>query len=72
MVDKTRACFVAAGAIFAVFVADILIAKIQVVRGATIPVHVGDVGQFLLLLVAVTFFVAGALLRERSEAGKDQ
>ena len=65
--EKSRACFWAAGIVFALFVSDILIAKVQVLSGVTIPVHLGDTLQFLVLLVAVAFFVAGALFRERQE-----
>ncbi|MCH7864541.1 MAG: hypothetical protein IIC56_04915 [Proteobacteria bacterium] len=65
--DKARACFWAAGAVFVIFVADIFLAKIQVLAGEAIPVHLGDTLQFLVLLVAVTFFVAGTLIREKQE-----
>lgn len=65
--DKARACFWAAGSVFVFFVADILLAKIQVMSGVTIPVHLGDTPQFLVLLAAVTFFVAGTLVREKQE-----
>jgi len=66
-VHTGRGCFIAAGVLFAIFVADILIAKVQVMAGIVIPVHLGDVLQFLVLLVAVAFFVFGTLARERSE-----
>ena len=65
--DKARACFWAAGAVFVIFVADIFLDKIQVLAGEAIPVHLGDTLQFLVLLVAVTFFVAGTLVREKQE-----
>jgi len=65
--DDGRSWFRAAGAGFALFVADILIAKVQVLSGSVIPVHLGDTAQFLVLLVAVTLFVAGAVVREGRE-----
>ena len=52
---KARTYLVAAGIIFSILVADILVAKIQVMMGAVIPVHIGDTGQFLVLLAAVIF-----------------
>lgn len=51
---------------FAVLAADILIAKAQVVMGNSAPVHLGDLAQFILLLVAVIFFVIGTLEQEKS------
>lgn len=65
--EKSRIYFRAAGFVFAIFVSDILIAKVQVYTGSTIPVHLGDTLQFLVLLIAVALFVAGALERERQE-----
>ena len=66
-----RACFRVAGCVFAIFVADILLAKVQVLSGAVIPKHLGDTLQFLVLLIAVTFFVAGTLLREKYDRERD-
>lgn len=63
----SRACFWAAGFVFTLFVADILIAKVQVLSGSAIPVHLGDTLQFLVLLLAVAFFIAGALILESRE-----
>jgi hypothetical protein len=71
MMEKARACFWVAGCVFAVFVADILLAKIQVLSGAAMPRHLGDTLQFLVFLVAVTFFVAGTLIREKHERVRD-
>jgi hypothetical protein len=69
--EKARACFWVAGCVFAVFVADILLAKVQVLSGATMPRHLGDTLQFLVFLVAVTFFVAGTLIREKHERRRE-
>jgi len=65
--EKSRTCFWTAGLVFALFVADILMAKVQMLSGITIPLHLGDTLQFLVLLLAVAFFVAGALIREGRE-----
>ena len=70
-VSTERLCFRAAGVVFALFVADILIAKVQVMSGTVMPFHLGDWPQFLVLLVAVTLFVIGALAREKAENKRD-
>lgn len=69
---EARACFWVAGGVFAIFVADILLAKVQVLSGATIPRHLGDTLQFLVLLTAVTFFVAGTLMREKYDRERQE
>lgn len=68
---RERFCFRAAGVVFVLFVADILIAKIQVLSGNVMPFHLGDLGQFLVLLVAVALFVIGSLAREEAEKRRD-
>ncbi len=70
-VTRERFCFWAAGVVFAIFVADILIAKVQVMSGVVMPFHLGDWPQFGVLLVAVTLFVIGAIAREGAEKQKD-
>jgi hypothetical protein len=65
--NKARACFWSAAGVFAVFVADIVAAKAQIMTGTTIPVHLSNALQFVVLLVAIILFVAGALIREREE-----
>jgi hypothetical protein len=45
-------------------VGDILIAKAQVMMGASNPLHLGDTVQFILLLLAVVLFVVGTLQKE--------
>ena len=70
-VTRERFCFRAAGVVFAIFVADILIAKVQVMSGTVMPFHLGDWPQFLVLLVAVALFVVGALAREEAEKQRD-
>jgi hypothetical protein len=61
---RARRFLVAAAGVFALLVIDILVAKVQVMMGDNIPVHIGDVGQFVLLLVAVVLFVVGAVNEE--------
>ncbi len=70
-VSTERLCFRAAGVVLTLFVDDILIAKIQVMSGTVMPFHLGDWPQFLVLLVAVTLFVIGALAREEAEKQRD-
>ena len=49
-----------------VLVANIIIGKISVMQGATEAVGIGDVGEFLVLFVAVVLFIAACLARERA------
>ena len=65
--EKSHACFWAAGFFFVLFVADILISKVQILFSVTSLVHLGDTLQFLVLLIVVVFFVAGTLLLEHQE-----
>ncbi|GBF28006.1 hypothetical protein MnTg02_03068 [bacterium MnTg02] len=67
---NAKAFLIAALIVFALLVIDILVAKVQVMMGINIPLHLGDTGQFLLLLVAVVLFVIGALFKEKV-AGSD-
>ena len=49
-----------------VFVANIIIGKISIMQGATEAMGIGDVGEFLVLFVAVVLFIAACLARERA------
>lgn len=69
---KRHFCFIATAVFFGVYIADILIAKVQVLRGEYIPVHLGDTLQFLVLLLAVTFFVIGTLGQEKARDERDK
>jgi len=69
-VIKDKVVFIAAGIIFAGFIADIMIAKIQVLWDVVIPVHLGDTLQFLILFLAVALFVIGTLAREKMDNDK--
>ena len=64
---KGRRALLAAGLFFAIFVANIVIGKIAVLGGATSTPGLGDVGEFLLLFVAVVLFIAACLARERAQ-----
>jgi hypothetical protein len=66
--NNVRKYLIASSCFFGVLVADILVAKFQVMSGAKVPVHLGDTGQFLILLISVTFFVIGALKSEKQES----
>jgi uncharacterized membrane protein (DUF485 family) len=63
---KRHFSFIAAAAFFVVYIVDILVAKVQVSMGINIPLHLGDTLQFLVLLLAVTFFVIGTLRQEKA------
>jgi len=61
---KPASSLIAASIVFAVLVGDILIAKAQVMMGASNPLHLGDTAQFVLLLLAVVLFVVGTIHKE--------
>lgn len=50
----------------AVFVANVIIGKVSILQGATEAVGFGDIGEFLILFVAVVLFIAACLARERT------
>lgn len=49
-----------------VFIANVVIGKISVMQGATEATGLGDVGEFLVLFVAVVLFIGACLARERA------
>jgi len=57
----SRRYLYAALIVFAVYACDIIFARIQILSGATLPIHLGPVLQFLVLLLAVTLFVIATL-----------
>lgn len=68
---STRADFwflVAAGALFGLFVLDVLMGKVALAYGFEPIIKLGDVGEFLLLLTAVILFMIEVLRREAEEA----
>jgi len=50
---------------FALYLTNVLAAKIQMLMGSNSPVHIGDVGEFLLLLATSITFVFAALNAEK-------
>jgi len=67
--SKGRKYLYASLVVFAVFVCDIVIARIQVLFGIVLPLHLGATLQFLVLLLAVALFVMGTLAEEAREEG---
>ena len=51
----------------AVFAINIVIGKIEIVYRINTNVHMEGVPEFVLLLLAVIFFVISTLIKERSE-----
>jgi hypothetical protein len=68
---STRADFwylVVAGALFGLFVLDVLLGKAALVYGFKPILKLGDVGEFLTLLAAIIFFTVEVLRRESQDA----
>jgi hypothetical protein len=67
---RTRADFwylVASGALFGLFVLDVLLGKAALNSEFEPILKLGDVGEFLVLLAAVILFVIEVLRREAEE-----
>jgi len=62
-----RVLLLASLGVFLVFAANIVVGKIATMHGATTVPGLGDVGEFLVLFVAVVLFIAACLARERAE-----
>jgi len=54
-------------AFFLIFCANIVIGKIATMQGMTSAPGLGDVGEFLMLFVAVVLFIAACVAHERWE-----
>lgn len=65
---KSSAALIVAGLLFAGFLANLIVGKLAIMQGATQLPGLGDVGEFLLLLLAVLFFIVGCLQREAAAA----
>jgi hypothetical protein len=68
---STRSDFwylVAAGALFGLFVLDVILGKVALYYESEPLMKLGDVGEFLALLAAVVLFVVEVLRRESQEA----
>jgi hypothetical protein len=50
-----------AGLALAVYALDVLVGKVAVIARFTSPFKLGDVGEFLVVLFAMIFFVSGVL-----------
>lgn len=61
---------IASGLCAIVFIANVVIGKISISQGATEVTGLGDIGEFLVLLVAVILFIGACLARERAASGK--
>lgn len=52
---------------FLIYLANVVIAKVQISMGNNTPVHLGVVGEFLLLFAASVTFVYTSLRAEREK-----
>lgn len=57
--------------LFALFTLNILLGKAGIQFGWDLPFLLGDVPEFLLLLIAAVFLMLAALGRERDQSGDD-
>lgn len=69
---RSRANLLISGVLFAGFLANVIVGKLAIMDGATVLPGVGDVGEFVLLLLAVLFFIAGCLRREAAAASNQE
>jgi predicted transporter len=58
----SRACYVLAALLMALYVAAVVAGKLAVTAGRPNPLALGDVGEFLAVLASIAFFVTGILL----------
>jgi hypothetical protein len=63
---KQRTSLIVAFVVFGMYFVNVLIGKANVLYKVGLP-HLGNVGEFLLLAGASTFFIVAALKREASE-----
>ncbi len=68
---KSRAALLAAGLLFLAFLANVIVGKLAIMEGATVLPGLSDVGEFVLLLLAVLLFIVGCLKREAAAASRD-
>lgn len=62
-----RACYVIAALLMALYVAAVGVGKLAVSAGTPNPLALGDVGEFLVVLASIAFFVTGILLAPARE-----
>ena len=58
----------AAAVLLCVYAVDVIAGKAAVVLGFKLPFSLGDVGEFLIVLLAMICFVTGILGQETQEA----
>ena len=58
-------------ALFALFLANVVLGKAQLIYGWQLPFLLGDLAEFLLLLVTAVFFTLAILRRERLASDRD-
>jgi len=63
---RARYCFLAFGAVFLLFAANVLAGKAQITFDWRAPLLLNDVSEYLLLMVAALLFTLGTLFRERA------
>jgi len=66
---KGRGFLVVFFVLLALFILNILLGKASIQFGWNLPFLLGDVPEFLLLLVAATFLMLAALGREKGQSG---
>ena len=66
---KGRGFLVVFYLLFALFTLNILLGKASIQFGWALPYLLGDVHEFLLLLVAAMFLMLAALGREKGQSG---
>jgi len=59
-----RVCFRVAAALLILYVIDVLVGKAGVLLQFSVPWRLGNIGEFVVVLAAVIFFVAGVLVIE--------
>lgn len=64
-----RWALVASAVFFALYLANVLIGKASAVMGASEPMSVGDLPEFLTLFAATICFVIGTLGKEKQAKG---
>lgn len=59
-----RVCFRVAATLLILYVVDVLVGKAAVLLQFAVPWRLGNIGEFVVVLAAVIFFVAGVLVIE--------
>ena len=60
-----RIALVASAIFFGLYFTNVLVGKVSAVMGASEPLSIGDVPEFLTLLAAAICFVIGTLSKEK-------